>query len=98
MATENAQLDSRSGRNFWLQLVILTSTGLVIGSAVCLGVGVRDYDALDVALAHDGKLMVVDGFDEFGPDGWRNISYGLADWLMKLVKNKVEPFWLGTTK
>jgi len=60
--------------------------------------GVGDYVALDLALAQDGELMVVDGFHELGPDEWENICYGLVNWLTKLAKNKFQPFWLGNSE
>lgn len=41
-----------------------------------------------------GKSLILDGFHELPPSEWKEIGFGLQNWLENMTKNRFQPFWL----
>ncbi len=53
-----------------------------------------DSIAFDLGQSNTDGLLILDCFHEFPPEQWEGICYGFRNWLIQMVKNEMEPFWL----
>ncbi len=57
--------------------------------------GVGDIVAFDLERSDEmGQFLLIDGFHEINPALWKDICFGLRNWLVKMTESKFEPFWL----
>lgn len=55
---------------------------------------VGDSVAFDLTRSDREGLLILDCFHELPPPEWKGICFGLGNWLLKMVENDFEPFWL----
>jgi hypothetical protein len=67
-------------------------TDHILPFAYVMGVG--DFIAFDLERCGPGGLLVLDCFHELSATEWKGICFGLKNWLVQMVKNDFESFWL----
>jgi hypothetical protein len=57
-------------------------------------IDVGDSVAFDLEQSDKDGLLILDCFHELLPTEWKGICFGLKNWLVQMVENDFEPFWL----
>ena len=56
--------------------------------------GVGDLISFNTNGSNEDGLLIIDCFHELPPNEWKEIGFGLKNWLMEMVNNDFRPFWI----
>jgi hypothetical protein len=57
-------------------------------------IGVGDYVAFNLSKEDETGIAIVDCFHELPPSEWKEICFGLENWLLKMVETHFRPYWM----